>query len=145
VVTTATVFDWMYNALRWTWHDPDGYAFLSGPLADITLLGGGYALLRHHNCHAKGCWRIGRYRVDGTGYVVCRRHHPHPRPTAAQIRSEHAAHQRRLHEADAAAAAAAHDVTQVAHEVAGDVHDVAQVVKQELEREPEPRPPSRSE
>jgi hypothetical protein len=39
-VVTATIFNWLYNAARWTWHDPDGYNFISGPLADITLLGG---------------------------------------------------------------------------------------------------------
>jgi hypothetical protein len=66
MTTTATVLDWFYSALRWTWHDPDGYVFISG---------------------------------DGTGYVVCRRHHPHPQPTAEQIHAEHAAHQRQLHEA----------------------------------------------
>jgi hypothetical protein len=125
VITTATVFDWLYNALRWTWHDPDGYNFISGPLADITLLGGAYAILRHHNCHAKGCWRIGRRPVEGTGYVVCRKHHPRPQPTAEQIFAEHAAHQRDVHDVRAAAAAAVTDVRQVAHDVAGDVHKVA--------------------
>jgi hypothetical protein len=122
----ATVFDWLYNAARWTWHDPDGYNFISGPLADITLLGGGYALLRHHNCHAKGCWRIGRRPVDGTSYVVCKKHHPRPQPTAEQIHAEHAEHHRSVQEARRVAAAAVHDVRQVAQEVAGDVHAVAE-------------------
>lgn len=87
---TATIFDWLYNAVRWTWHDPDGYNFISGPLADITLLGGAYALLRHHNCHVKGCWRVGRHPVAGTSYIVCRKHHPHEKPTAQQVLDEHA-------------------------------------------------------
>ena len=126
VIEMGTVFDWLYNAGRWTWHDPDGYNFISGPLADITLLGGAYALLRHHNCHAKGCWRIGRHAVEGTGYVVCRKHHPRSTPTAEQILDEHAAYRQQEHEARSAAAAAVRDVRHVAHEVAGDVHHVAQ-------------------
>jgi hypothetical protein len=90
-VVTATVFDWLYHAARWTWHDPDGYNFISGPLADITLFGGAYAILRRHNCHVKGCWRVGRHKVPGTEYIVCRRHHPHEAPSAARVLAEHAA------------------------------------------------------
>jgi hypothetical protein len=124
-VISATVFDWLYNAGRWTWHDPDGYNFISGPLADITLLGGAYAILRRHNCHAKRCWRIGRHQVSGTTYVVCRKHHPDPTPTAEEIQAAHAEHWRRFHEARETAAAAVQDVTEVAHDVAADVHEVA--------------------
>ena len=88
----ATVFDGAWHALRWTWHDPDGYNIVSGPLADITLLGGAYAIIRRHNCHAKRCWRIGRHPVAGTTYTVCRKHHPHDSPTAEKILAEHAQH-----------------------------------------------------
>lgn len=77
--------------MRWTWHDPDGYNFISGPLADITLLGAGYGLYRRHNCHAKHCLRIGRHPVAGTDYIVCRKHHPHETPTAEQILAAHSA------------------------------------------------------
>ena len=88
-VIDATVFDWTYHALRWTWHDPDGYNFISGPLADVTLLGAAYAIFRRHNCHAKRCWRVGRHKVPGTDYIVCRKHHPHESPSAEQILAEH--------------------------------------------------------
>jgi hypothetical protein len=101
-VTTAAVSDvwnWIYNAGRWTWHDPDGYNFISGPLADITLLGGAYAIARRHNCHVKGCWRVARAQVPGTGYIVCRKHHPHDPPTAEKVIADH-------HEAMAAGALA---------------------------------------
>jgi hypothetical protein len=81
----------LWDALRWTWHDPDGYSIISGPLADITLLGGAYAIYRHHNCHVSGCPRIGRHKVAGTDYVVCRRHHPDEAPTAEQVLAEHRA------------------------------------------------------
>ena len=81
----------LWHALRWTWHDPDGYNFISGPLADITLLGGAFAVYRHHNCHASGCPRIGRHKVAGTEYVVCRRHHPDGAPSPDRILAEHRA------------------------------------------------------
>ncbi len=82
---------WVYNAARWTWHDPDGYNFISGPLADITLLGGAYAVARRHNCHVKGCWRVARAQVPGTGYIVCRKHHPHDAPSAQKVLDAHTA------------------------------------------------------
>jgi hypothetical protein len=107
-MVSATVFDWLYHAVRWTWHDADGYNFISGPLADITLLGAGYAILRRHNCHVGGCWRIGRAPVHGTSYIVCKKHHPHEAPTVEQV---HAAHQAAIaggsSQATATAAAAA--------------------------------------
>jgi hypothetical protein len=137
MTTSATVFDWLYNALRWTWQDPDGYNFISGPLADITLLGGAYAILRHHNCHAKGCWRIGRHPVDGTGYASAAntirtqsrrpsRSMPSTRPTS------------RMSTTRAATAAAATDV----RHVAGDVHRVAHDAHVISEAASEPGSPS---
>lgn len=142
----ATVFDWLYNAARWTWHDPDGYNFISGPLADITLLGGAYAILRHHNCHAKGCWRIGRHQVAGTTFVVCRKHHPDPTPTAEHIQAVYASRLRSREEAQATGAVAVHEVRQAAHEVAADVDRVAEDVHEAVDdtddgRSPRPRQP----
>ncbi|MFL5823244.1 MAG: hypothetical protein ACJ764_07360 [Solirubrobacteraceae bacterium] len=139
-MVSATIFDWLYHAGRWTWHDPDGYNFISGPLADVTLLGGAYAILRRHNCHAKGCLRIGRHPVDGTDYVVCRHHHPDESPTAEQIHVAHSAHRHALEEARAKGAAAVHDVREVAHEVAADVHQVAEDVHEAEERHEHPPP-----
>ncbi len=85
----SDAWTWVYNAGRWTWHDPDGYNFISGPLADLTLIGGAYAIARRHNCHVKGCWRIARAQVLGTSYVVCRKHHPHDAPTAEKVIDAH--------------------------------------------------------
>lgn len=68
----------------------DGYQFWSGVAGDlpqIAALGWLYAFLRKHNCHAKGCWRIGRHVVRGTPYITCRKHHPDGKPTVAQIAS----------------------------------------------------------
>jgi hypothetical protein len=96
MIADATLWSWVYNAGRWTWHNPDGYNFISGPLADITLIGAGYAILRHHNCHVKGCWRLGRHPVQGTSYTVCGHHHPRGPATAAEIHAAHAAWLRRV-------------------------------------------------
>jgi hypothetical protein len=87
----STVFGWLWEALRWTWHDPDGYNVVSGPIADVTLLGGAYAIARKHNCHVKRCWRIGRAQVPGTHYIVCGKHHPHAKPTAEKVLADHTA------------------------------------------------------
>lgn len=68
------------------------YLFWSGfgaNFAEFTLVGGILGLFWKHNCHVKGCWRIGRHPVEGTGYVVCRRHHPEDAPTPAQVRQRH--------------------------------------------------------
>jgi len=65
------------------------YLAWSGPGADLgefAIVGSLIAGVRHHNCHVHGCWRVGRHPVAGTGYVVCRRHHPDGAPTAADIR-----------------------------------------------------------
>ena len=65
------------------------YAFWSGFGGDLTIFAGLFAIagsfLRKHNCHVKGCWRIGRHPVDGTQYVVCRRHHPDDSPTHKDV------------------------------------------------------------
>lgn len=64
------------------------YGFWSGFAGDISqiaILGGLYSMWRKHNCHVKGCPRVGRHKVAGTEWVVCRRHHPDDAPTAADI------------------------------------------------------------
>jgi hypothetical protein len=87
-----SVGSWLYHALIFTWHDPFGYNFVSGPLPNITLIAAALAILRRHNCHARGCWRVGRHPVDGTSYIVCKHHHPQSgAPTAEQIHAAHAA------------------------------------------------------
>lgn len=60
------------------------YAFWSGAggdLALVTLPFTGYVLWRKHSCHVDWCWRVGRHRVEGTQWMVCRRHHPDDRLT----------------------------------------------------------------
>jgi hypothetical protein len=90
--------DWVFNAARWTWHDPNGYNIVSGPLADITLFGGAYAIARRHNCHVSGCWRVGRGQVPGTHYIVCGKHHPlHHPPSAQDVLDAHSRAMERRH------------------------------------------------
>jgi hypothetical protein len=74
--------------LPWYWflnvtgtHIPAGgsewYNFWSGfgsDLAEFAILGSLIAVYRNHNCHVKGCWRIGRHKVDGTPYLTCHKH-----------------------------------------------------------------------
>lgn len=59
------------------------YNFWSGFGSDlgeatlITAVGVGvYTGVRKVNCHTKGCWRIGHHMLEGTPYILCRRHHP---------------------------------------------------------------------
>jgi hypothetical protein len=59
------------------------YAFWSGAGSDLGYLGIVYALWRKHNCHQRGCWRIGRHPHGG--FVLCARHHPVGAPTATHI------------------------------------------------------------
>lgn len=60
------------------------YGFFSGFGSDlgeyviaVSVCVGLYHMFRKHNCHQPGCWRIGRHKIDGTEYIVCRKHHPH--------------------------------------------------------------------
>lgn len=52
------------------------YLFWSGFAADLGMFAAIAAYLRKHNCHQHRCWRIGRHPIDGTPFVVCRKHHP---------------------------------------------------------------------
>ena len=71
-----------------------GYGFWSGigsDIGEIALLGAIIAVYRKHNCHVQRCWRISRHPVDGTPWVVCRKHHPaiDHAPTAQQVVDDH--------------------------------------------------------
>lgn len=69
------------------------YDFWSGLGADIgglTILGAAVGAYRRHNCHVHGCWRIAKQEVVGTSWMVCHRHHPEGRPSAADVATAHA-------------------------------------------------------
>jgi hypothetical protein len=70
----------------------DWSSFL-GPIEGLGAFTAGWVLLRRHNCHVKGCWRISRCAVPGTHYVVCHRHHPGAGPPSHQdVIDAHDAH-----------------------------------------------------
>jgi hypothetical protein len=62
------------------WPTQGGYNFVSGPLADITLVtafaGTLYLFLRRHNCHVHRCWRLAWHPHPDHGHPVCKKHHP---------------------------------------------------------------------
>jgi hypothetical protein len=75
-----------------------GYAFWSGigsDLGEVAIIGGLVGIYRQHNCHVDGCARLGRHSVDGTPYIVCRKHHPDipERVTAEHVAAAHKASQ----------------------------------------------------
>jgi hypothetical protein len=62
------------HAAEWFALKGDGYQFWSGigsgsPIFVLILIA-----LKRHNCHVKGCWRLGH--VDpALGFHACKRHH----------------------------------------------------------------------
>ena len=73
------------------------YGFWSGfgsDLGELALIGGVWMGLRKLNCHVKGCWRIGHHSLEGTPYVVCRKHHPDVPDKGASLHHIHDMHRR---------------------------------------------------
>ncbi|MBA3843813.1 MAG: hypothetical protein H0X39_14575 [Actinobacteria bacterium] len=68
----------LHYLLHWPTHG--GYNFVSGPLADITLVTAFTATLclwwRRHNCHVHRCWRLQWHPHPDHGHPVCKKHHP---------------------------------------------------------------------
>ena len=68
----------LHSLIHWPTHG--GYNFISGPLADITLVTAFvstlYLWLRSHNCHVHGCWRLQWHTHPDHGHPVCKKHHP---------------------------------------------------------------------
>jgi hypothetical protein len=84
----------VHHVLHWPMQG--GYNFVSGPLADITLItafvGTLYLWLRSHNCHVHRCWRLAWHPHPVHGHPVCKRHHPDSRGVhSAGIHGEKAA------------------------------------------------------
>lgn len=48
------------------------YLFWSGFFGDLTIFAAVIAHYLKHNCHAKGCPRIGKHQINGTPY--CTKH-----------------------------------------------------------------------
>ena len=76
------------------------YNFWSGfgsDIGEVAIIGGLVQIYRQHNCHVKGCARLGKheYDMDGTKFKLCRKHHPaidaKHRVTADEFAAHHAA------------------------------------------------------
>ncbi|MBO0841972.1 MAG: hypothetical protein J2O46_02215 [Nocardioides sp.] len=67
------------------------YNFWSGmgaDLGELVFVGGAVAMYRKHECHVKGCHRLGRQKINGKEWVVCHKHHPDGHATVEKI-NEH--------------------------------------------------------
>ena len=81
------------------------YGFWSGfgsDLEEFGILGGiaagVYQLVKKHNCHEPGCWRVGQYPAADGQFMLCYRHHPDYRtrkPTHELIERLHREHMER--------------------------------------------------
>lgn len=62
-------------------------------IGELALLGAIIGTYRHHNCHVKGCLRLGKHEYDMNGVKVklCRKHHPeiHKPLTVADVDRHH--------------------------------------------------------
>lgn len=70
--------NWLYHYTGTGGNNP-WYNFWSGfgsDIGEIAILAGVIQLARKHNCHTKGCWRMGLHPVEGTPFIVCKKHHP---------------------------------------------------------------------
>ena len=78
----------LHTVVHWSTHG--GYNFVSGPLADITLVTAFVATVllwwRRHNCHVQGCWRLQWHVHPGHGHPVCKKHHPEGHSIRADAR-----------------------------------------------------------
>ena len=54
------------------------YGFWSGfgsDIGELLLLGGLVQLVRHHNCHVEGCWRVKTHNDPAVHAPACKKHH----------------------------------------------------------------------
>lgn len=68
------------------------YDYNSSWVSNSTIVVAVVIFYRKHTCHAKGCWRISKHAVEGTPWIVCRKHHPtasNSAPTVDQIHADH--------------------------------------------------------
>ena len=85
----ASAFSWFWNP---TGHWVIFWSGFGSCLTEFTIIG---IVYRKLNCHQDGCHRIGVHRVEGTPYIVCKRHHPaipRGKVTASQIHAAYHGH-----------------------------------------------------
>jgi len=79
-----SVWHWLLQVTGTASESGHWYAFWSGFGSDLgegTLLAAVIGMYHKHNCHSKGCWRVGKHVVDGTPW--CSKHHQAARAVAA--------------------------------------------------------------
>jgi hypothetical protein len=55
------------------------YDFWSGSgsdIGEIAIIGAVVGVFRKHNCHIKGCYRIGKHPLENSPFILCKKHHP---------------------------------------------------------------------
>lgn len=70
------------------------YAFWSGVAGELGWFAAIYTIWHRKNCHARWCWRNGKFQY-GDHYVFCQKHHPvlpNKPPTADEIMQYHKDH-----------------------------------------------------
>lgn len=70
----------MHELLHWLGIDTQQsyfYDFWSGIATQASLVFAALVYYMKHNCHRRGCLRIGKHSYNGTPY--CSRHHPEGR------------------------------------------------------------------
>lgn len=74
----SAVGNWLYHYFGIS-GSGSWYGFWSGAgsdLGEVAILGAVVGAYRKHACHVDRCFRMAKHPVDGTPYVVCRKHHP---------------------------------------------------------------------
>lgn len=64
-----------FDPISWFWLSGKGYAFTSSGL-QLTIPAAAFIWLRHHNCNAPWCLRLGRHATADGHHHLCRKHHP---------------------------------------------------------------------
>jgi len=106
IVAVALVVTWWHVAIA-GWMvvhfgiDPGPWNLYWGGFGSVMpwslgIFAGIIGLYRHHNCHVKGCPRLGK-AVDGTPYLACPKHHPEHegKNRAVSLETIHRAHRMR--------------------------------------------------
>lgn len=82
------MMNWLSHILGMDNLSGQWYGFWSGfgsDVGELAIVGALYTQVRRHNCHVRKCWRVGRHKVYGTDFVVCRMHHPDGDPTPHDV------------------------------------------------------------
>jgi hypothetical protein len=68
------------------------YGFWSGFGSDLSMFAASIAALRHLNCGAPRCWRLGRFPTADRMHRLCVHHHPDLQGKKRTLEEIHGAH-----------------------------------------------------